>query len=1628
MCMNTCKIYTQSPQHLDQYEVFIEDDYYNPRYFDIRIIPDMLTYGKHMFMIGALSVTDQYSLKMGSSVKVEVEDANDKIIYHEFILSDNISGAGTGYLWLLEDPVGYFSIDDLVNNIATITILGELDGVPEVWEGIYNVRMQVDIPIRKDFPNNSPLYFTKTPEMIVSESLLTDVDSGHFQRSFASFKIDKTHTIGGLWKFGEITYTPVSASTSDTKIMDTFEVTSSIEMLRDNISNVGITGLLDNTGNQTQTNTNEWIGNFSSSTQVNNWKYSGGQIDGNSIMLPHALLQTGSNSNAYKLFRYAHDYEEYEIKYKISGSGNIIIKTSPINTDVTSSLTTYGEDTANIKTAYNKSFVKFDPNHNLTWTSSVIDTSTEMISGSGTAIIKGKFCIPSSSYATIWLNCTDDTISASWAEVSIKPSDIKGTNPPFYYHTVEMPKERRADKYDFKLKFLNPDMQVAKLLTVNNENVESTSATTYFVGSPFILERDDNIISAGALKTPGYLGYHSASLGTGSGFMIYSGSVLDGGFGGTEYESDEVGLELAGGLESEGSGSLKFSTKTGKLEVTGSFATTGDGVFGGTIIATDGTIGGWNIDAHKLSTTGFEVADSTNQYILSSSNFQVDTAGFVTASGLTVNVTPDKPYQIISGSKSGSMKIDHKGDFSVETLSGSFKVSGSRFEIKNRISDKKTFFNVRDDGDVDFETNTGVKNLVFKNVSEGSYAGVKGMLVGGGLSTKHFPVAQFHSKGNIGSDLFGNTDITTDAILSGKNITMILEADYGNGLMLATEADTNNQRFQNLTFASVLVVGDARYLYEDFQFATKHTKMGSDYNVLTFKASGSSIWEMSYRSDIQTDANDWTFNIYKNTSLSKNLTVNGNLFGTTAGGLTVSSSNTTLIPFSIEHPQSGSLFSTYADDGGGSLVVSGTLNTHKIQSTGSAAVVNINDSVNVTGNITASGNIVSSGNIIANQYIVSSSVTYITSSFMSGSTQFGDSVDDIHTFTGSYIQMSSSAGTGLTIKGDISGSDQFLLVGSASIGDSTAVAPNHGLYISGSVSSSNHISASTFHTPLGLTSSIHALTASHALNSGGGGGISFDGSTADGVLTYKDADEATVESNLVFNGSKLDVQGVVYASGQITSSGAITGSGLQAINVSASGNITGSNIYAGTGVYSTNLYGTLQTAAQTNITSVGTIGTGVWNGTEVGLGYGGTELVGETDGKIVIADGAGAPVHLDVGSSTGITILGTIGTGTWQGTAVASAYLDSDTAHLTTTQTFSGLKTFSSDITASGNISGSATGSFADLVVAGSGTGELIVEGTVSASSFITASAFHTPLGLTSSIHAITASYAHNAGGGGGAIDISGTPVNNQIAIWTDADTLEGDSELTYDGTTLNVAGIVYASGQITSSGAITGSGLQVTNISASGTSHIFGGSDSTVLTVKHPQTGSLMEVKATADSGSIALSGSLYLQNNTAIPAVSSSKLYNNDGHLYFDTQLVGGYHLSGSSNADGYLKILPGDCMVNDDYNTYGGPVVEDNGYAMSVGSTNQELYCFKDIPYGWKATAFRMFGNSTDVTTFYSYEITDTTATADGNTGTLNGAEVTLATDISSTATNYVGVKVATNSIGDFIYGGYIKIERA
>ena len=131
-------------------------------------------------------------------------------------------------------------------------------------------------------------------------------------------------------------------------------------------------------------------------------------------------------------------------------------------------------------------------------------------------------------------------------------------------------------------------------------------------------------------------------------------------------------------------------------------------------------------------------------------------------------------------------------------------------------------------------------------------------------------------------------------------------------------------------------------------------------------------------------------------------------------------------------------------------IAAGTLTT--------LATISNGGNFSVIGNITGSnalfsGDMVVRGNLTAQQLIISSSVTYLTQSFASGSHKFGDSLDDTHQFTGSVnISGSQSLNGNLTVT--IGGSTELqVLSDGVTIGN--AVADNHNvsgaLRISGSL-------------------------------------------------------------------------------------------------------------------------------------------------------------------------------------------------------------------------------------------------------------------------------------------------------------------------------------------------------------------------------------------------------------------------------------------------------------------------------------------------------------------------------------------------------------------------------------------------
>ena len=98
------------------------------------------------------------------------------------------------------------------------------------------------------------------------------------------------------------------------------------------------------------------------------------------------------------------------------------------------------------------------------------------------------------------------------------------------------------------------------------------------------------------------------------------------------------------------------------------------------------------------------------------------------------------------------------------------------------------------------------------------------------------------------------------------------------------------------------------------------------------------------------------------------------------------------------------------------------------------------------------------GDIIANQYVVSSSVTNITTQTLSGSTQFGDSTDDTHIFTGNI-----TASGAISASGDVY-ADAYYSEGQAVInyvpGQDRIQIGNKPTYIQGNITASGDISSS----------------------------------------------------------------------------------------------------------------------------------------------------------------------------------------------------------------------------------------------------------------------------------------------------------------------------------------------------------------------------------------------------------------------------------------------------------------------------------------------------------------------------------------------------------------------------------------
>ena len=345
--------------------------------------------------------------------------------------------------------------------------------------------------------------------------------------------------------------------------------------------------------------------------------------------------------------------------------------------------------------------------------------------------------------------------------------------------------------------------------------------------------------------------------------------------------------------------------------------------------------------------------------------------------------------------------------------------------------------------------------------------------------------------------------------------------------------------------------------------------------------------------------------------------------------------------------------------------------------------------------------------ITAETYVISSSVTHMTTSYSSGSTEFGDSAGDTHTFTGPITasgNISSSANVyaadyfndGANISTIYQAALTFGIADTNVLRANANVADNDFLRVDGT--SIEGRSAAQVRTDIGAAST-DAL-------------IGQDEPT-DGAFVIADDGRSMVDSVLSQAGSVVSSTGHISSStniyaadyfdnlvnintiyspiaghGNIVTVGTIT-TGTWNAGIIAEGKLqnqsgtnTGDEVAASlttAGVVE------LATSAETNtgtdadravtpdgledwegsanVTTLGTIATGTWNAGII------------AEGKLQNQSGTNTGDE-DLASinALDITELGTISSGVWEGTVIASAKLDTDTAHLTTDQTFTGIK------------------------------------------------------------------------------------------------------------------------------------------------------------------------------------------------------------------------------------------------------------------------------------------------------------------------------------------------------------------
>ena len=542
---------------LDKLRVFIEDDHLQPQFFDVEFLPTYLSYGRHAFNISFKD--SEYEFVKNSLVLFEFKDRDGKVIYSKSVgpfidtktYETTFNGygeygkSGFGFVDIQTNPLeSYFEIPD---GVASMTLVGELTGVPTEWLGKYNVRLTLPVTIRKDIENTSPLMFSGQPTLDVR--LLTDSQKDGARggalpsliKTFAHASFDGLTPIGGSIDTIDLDFFSDASGKSSFQLLDRFRI-APVELLTSSHSKIDY---LPPAGTSTLSKPGVPIGQFtelnefqvhptydwntykgSDRSSTNMIEFAAGSAvtgsSGNHIMSGSARMfyqyAGGIDGGVGKLVRRTIDTETFDLKYNISGSAEISIWYSDDRNHfqvggsepMASSIMPCPFISQSLMTlAYSASFRDFNPSGSFldgvftpysgSFMNGDLITSASSDyndpSGENTQIIKDTFSIPSGSWFAIYVHPVSSSLPttsrcAYISNVSIKHHPTRGRNIPFFYDRIELSGfAKRNENLKFKSTYYSKDGQNG--ISILNPSVSYTSSFSPFEYFPegFAIER-----------------------------------------------------------------------------------------------------------------------------------------------------------------------------------------------------------------------------------------------------------------------------------------------------------------------------------------------------------------------------------------------------------------------------------------------------------------------------------------------------------------------------------------------------------------------------------------------------------------------------------------------------------------------------------------------------------------------------------------------------------------------------------------------------------------------------------------------------------------------------------------------------------------------------------------------------------------------------------------------------------------------------------------------------------------------------------------------------------------------------------------------------------------------------------